>query len=78
MTPSPRYGFIMTLGPTCNELFMLGGINEDVEFCDLDVFMLYESTSMNDKNWKIVEDFDLTKEVKKSLEKAEVEIDEQK
>lgn len=62
MTPSPRYGHIMSFGQQTNELYLFGGINEKFEFCNKEMFLLYETSKQSDKNWKIVEDLDLNQE----------------
>jgi hypothetical protein len=56
MTPTPRYGHVMTPGNLSNEIFVFGGLNEKQEFCDKELFMLYETSKQSDKNWKIVDD----------------------
>eukprot|EP00347_Sterkiella_histriomuscorum_P002523 403367825 len=78
MTPSPRYGHVMSSGQQANEVYVFGGINENYDFCSKDMFLLYETSKQSDKNWKIVEDLDLNQEQQNNLEKADWEIETQK
>lgn len=75
MTPRTRYGHVLSTGKSSNEVYVFGGINEKFDFCEKDMFLLYETSKQSDKNWKIVEDLDLNLEQQKNLEKADWEIE---
>lgn len=44
MTPSPRYGHVMSNGQQNNEVYIFGGINDKFDFCSKDFFLLYETS----------------------------------